>query len=532
MMTGAGRGGGRVSSPSGPRAASRPALEPGDVLAGRYRLLRPVSDAVTPTQLWQATDDVLARFVAVKILPATGRPGRALATPFLEAAGRAGSLSHPGLARVYDAALEERPAERAGRMLDLAFVVSEWVEGRTLGELLLAEGPLSPVDAVRLSQDVAEALGAAHGVGVGHGRVHPGNVLVTAGGRLRVTDAAVAAAAHGHPLPRLGVGEPLGGPEIARDTRDLAAVLYAMLTARWPADSTPQPAVGLPAAPKPSGGAGIYAPRQVRAGVPRALDAVVVRALEPARRPGLNPITTPRAMAQALDEAGPELRAAQAPVHAKARRRPSQLLRLLPRLAVVAALVGIGLACYQIGKHVGELPRKPGALDALAEPSPSAAAGPATSRIDLTKPPVVVRDYDPYGRDGAEQPGSVPNATDGDPTTAWTTDGYGSASFGGLKPGVGLLVDLGRPTRVANVQVGLVTAGAGLELRSTNQLGDNADAFTTVAKQSSAKQVATLTPSTTAPARYWLVWFTALPKASGGRFRDGIAELVFNGASG
>jgi hypothetical protein len=524
-----------VSSPSGPRAPTRPVLERGDVLAGRYRLLRSVADAATPTQLWQATDEVLARAVAVKILPASGRVGRGLAAPFLEAAGRAGSLSHPGLARVYDAALEERPAERAGRTVDLAFVVSEWVEGRTLSELLLADGPLSPVDAVRLTQDAAEALGAAHGVGVGHGRVHPGNLLVTTGGRLRVTDAAVAAAAHGEPLPRLGAGEPLGGPEIARDTRDLAAVLYAMLTARWPVDSTPQPGVGLPAAPKPSGGAGIYAPRQVRAGVPRSLDAVVVRALEPARRPGLNPITTPRAMAQALDEAGPELRAA-APGPAPAgrrRRRPSRWWRLVPRAVVVAVLIGIGVTSYQVGKKVGELPRKPGALDALAEPSPSAAAhGPPTSRIDLTKAPVAVRDYDPYGRDGAEQPGSVPNAVDGDPTTAWSTDGYGSATFGGLKPGVGLLVDLGRPTRVASVQVGLVTAGAGLELRSTNQLGDNADAFTSVAKQSSAKQVTTLTPSAVAPARYWLVWFTSLPKGSGGRFRDGIAELVFNGAAG
>jgi hypothetical protein len=522
-----------VASPSGPRATTRAVLEPHDILAGRYRLVRPVPDTdpatPAPTQLWQATDEVLARAVAVKVLAVTGRARPATAAPFLEAAGRAGSLSHPGLARVYDAALEERPAERAGRTVDLAFVVSEWVEGRTLSAQLLAEGPLSPVDAVALTQDAAEALGAAHGVGVGHGRIHLGNLMITPAGRLRITDAAVAAAAHGEPLPPVARGEQLGGPEIARDTRDLAAVLYAMLTARWPVDSTPQPASGLPAAPR--SGTGTYAPRQVRAGVPRSLDTVVVRALEPARQPGRNPITTPRAMAQALDEAGPELRAAApSPAPARSWRPPSRVLRLVPKVIVVAALVGIGLACYQVGKHVGELPRRPGALDALAEPSPSAAAaGPVTSRLDLSKAPVVVRDYDPFGRDGTEQPGSVPNAFDGDPTTAWSTDGYGSAAFGGLKPGVGLLVDLGRPTRIASVQVGLVTAGAGLELRSSDQLGDNADTFTTVAKQDNAKQVATLTPSTSAPARYWLVWFTSLPKGAGGRFRDGVAELVFNG---
>jgi hypothetical protein len=524
-----------VASPSTPRAPARAALDIGDLLANRYRLVREVSDGSGPTTVWQATDEVLARRVAVKVLPASGRAGAAAARPFLEAAGRASSLSHPGLARVYDAALEERPAERGTRTVDVAYVVSEWVDGRTLADLLLAEGPLDPVDAVRLAHEAASAVGAAHEQRVGHGRIHPGNLMVTPTGRLQVTDAAVAAAVHGTPLPPLGAGEPLDGPEVARDTRDLASVLYAMLTARWPAASTPQPAAGLAPAPKPAGGA-LYAPRQVRAGVPKSLDAVVVRALEPGRVPGRQPIATSRALAQALDEAGPDLRAHAVPAAPAARHGPSRvwrLWRLTPKAIALAVIVVIGIAGYAVGKKVGELPRKDGALDALAQPTPSAAAaGPTLTRIDLTKPPVVVRDYDPFGRDGAEQPGSVQNAFDGDSTTAWVTDGYGSPTFGGLKSGVGLLVDLGRPTTVSSVQVGLATPGATVELRSTDQVGDNADSFTTVAHQSDAKQVATLTPAAARPARYWLIWFTRLPKAAGGRYREGIAELVFNRAAG
>ncbi len=524
-----------MTSPSGPPSASRATstLQPGDQLADRYRLVRAVSDGAAGTTVWQATDEVLARSVAVKILPANGRAGSAAARPFLEAAGRAGSLSHPGLARVYDAALEERPTSRADRTVDLAYVISEWVDGRTLTELLLADGPLDPVDAVRLAQDAAAALGAAHGAHVGHGRLHPGNLMVTPAGRLRVTDTAVAAAVHGAALPPVGPGEPLGGPEIARDTRDLAAVLYAMLTARWPSGSTPQPSSGLPAAAKPAG-KGLYAPRQVRAGVPRSLDAVVVRALDPAREPARNPITTPSAFAQALDETDLRPAGSSAPPASRVRRRPPRLLRATPKLLALAVVVSVGLVGYSVGKNVGELPRRPGALDALAEPtSPSAAPGQQpTTRVDLAAKPVLVRDYDPFGRDGAEQPGSVPNAFDGDPTTAWSTDGYSSASFGGLKPGVGLLVDLGRPTRLANVQVGLVTPGAAVELRSTDAAGDNADSFTTVARQADAKQVVTLKPATAKPARYWLVWLTALPKGDRGRYREGIAELVFNRAAG
>jgi hypothetical protein len=516
-----------ATPPSGLRG--RAALEPGDVLAGRYRLQRQVADGTAGTTVWQATDEVLARPVAIKLLVASGRTGGLAAQPFLEAAGRAGALSHPGLARVYDAAIEERPSGRSDRTIDLAYVISEWIDGRTLTDRLLADGPMEPVEAVKLAHDAAEALGAAHAARVGHGRIHPGNVMLSAAGRLWLTDAAVATALHGHPLPPLSPGEVLGGPEISRDTRDLAAVLYAMLTARWPAGSTPQPAEGLTPAPQPTG-AGLYAPRQVRAGIPRSLDTVVVRALDPGREPGRNPLVTPRALSQALDEAGPDLRAPAAPAPAVRRRRSARrILRWTPKLIALLLVVAVGITGYSLGRRVGQLPRRPGALDALAQPTTSpAASGPRTSRINLATSPVVVRDYDPFGRDGAEQSSTVPDAFDGDPTTAWMTDGYSTAAFGGLKPGVGLLVDLGRPTAVASVQVGLVAPGASVQLRRADSVGDNADAFTTVATQQDAKQVTTLVPATAQPARYWLIWLTSLPKGKGDRYRDGVAELVFN----
>jgi hypothetical protein len=510
-----------------PPPAGTPALEAGDLLAGRYRLLREVpAPEDAPTTLWRATDEVLARPVAVKVLPAGGRAGAAAAGRFLEAAGLASALSHPGIARVYDAALEDRPAAgRSTRTVDVAYVVSEWVEGRTLAELLAAEGPQSPAEAVRLAREAAEAVGAAHARGVAHGRVHPGNLLITTSGRLRVTDAAVAAALHGDPEPD---GGELSGPGVARDTRDLGAVLYALLTARWPSGSTPQPARGVAAAPASSGSP--YAPRQVRAGVPRALDTVVVRALDPARQPTQPAITTPLALAQALDAVEVEVRP---PVPTTSRRPrvqlPEPLRRFAPVLLVLAGLLVVAGIGYQTGKRVGELPRRPGALDALAQPAPSPSAGgqPAPVRIALDGPGVRVRDFDPAG-DGTEQPGSVPNAFDGDPSTSWSTDGYNSADLGGLKPGVGLLVDFGHPVAVGSVQVGLSAAGADVELRSAAVLADSADGFGVQARAKQAPQVVTLTAADPKPARYWLVWLTRLPKGEGGRYRDGIAELVFN----
>lgn len=517
------------TEPTGPGAPSRggalPALETGDVLADRYRLAEPVVTADGLTTLWRATDEVLARPVAVRLLPASGRAGKAAAAPFLAAAGRASALSHPGLARVYDASLEACPTQRSGRTVDVAYVVSEWVDGRTLVDVLAADGPLEPADAIRLTMQAAEAVAEAHARGVAHGRLHPGNLLVDDSGRLRVTDVAVAAALHGQ---EVDAAVPLSTEAARRDTRDLGAALYAMLTARWPAGSTEQPSAGVPDAPRASGGALVYSPRQVRAGVPRPLDALVVRTLDPKRAPTLPVLGTPLALVQALDEV--ELRPVEPPAATKVRRerRDSRWRRAWPKLAALAFIGAVGVGFYQAGQQVGQLPRREGAIDELVEPSAQPAAGGAAgTAIDLTKPPVKVRDFDPGSRDGTEQPGSVPNSYDGDSSTAWMTDGYRSPTFGGLKPGVGLLIDLGKPTVVASVKVGLTVPGADVELRAAGAPGRTAADYTVVARAPGAKQVADLKPSTATPSRFWLVWITKLPKAEDGRFREGVAELVF-----
>ncbi len=107
-----GRGGPVAPVPG--RRAVRPVLRSGDLLAGRYCLEHPVEPAPradaaddSPAVLWRATDEVLARPVAVKLLRAVGDRGATAAQPFLAAAATAGSLTSPVLARVYDAALEQ-----------------------------------------------------------------------------------------------------------------------------------------------------------------------------------------------------------------------------------------------------------------------------------------------------------------------------------------------------------------------------------------------------------------------------------------
>lgn len=492
-----------------PRGPARPALAAGDLIAGRYRLRQPVEVPATddePADFWRADDETLERPVAIRLLPAGGQRGKAATAPFLAAAGRAARLGHPGLARVYDAGVTTLPSRRSGRPTDIAYVVTEWVDAPPLADLLAA-GPLPPPAATALALQAAEALAALHDAGLTHGRVHPGNLLVD-GDRARLTDAVVATALHDW-----------ADADPAEDVRDLCAVLYAMLTGRWPASATDQPSRGVPAAPRAAGGAQVYAPRQVRAGIPRALDTLVLRGLQPGR--GLGSGGELAAALAAVDLGPPE-----APPSPPRVRRPAPrwLRRALPLLATVGFLVLVGAVLYQVGQRVGQLPRRAGAIDELVDPTTAPSAG-AGATINLGAAPVVVRDLEPGA--GPESRGSVPNAFDGDPTTAWTTNDYRSPTFGGLTSGVGLLVDLGRPTALAAVKAGLSRPGADVELRAADARGATSADYTLVARVGRAGQVADLVPSTRTPARFWLVWITRLPRAPDGLYREGIAELVF-----
>lgn len=516
-----------MAPPPGRRAV-RPVLRAGDRLAGRYRLEHPVeaaprADAAdeSPAVLWRAADEVLARPVAVKVLRAAGRRGEAAARPFLEAAATAGSLTSPVLARVYDAAIEERPAERAGRPageVDVAYVISEWVAGRDLAAVLREDGPFEPEQACALVAEAAEALHDAHAHGIVHGRVHPGNALLLPEGGLVLTDAATSAALPDRAVRAERSGDPVGP---AADVRDLTALLYAMVTGRWPGSATPQPACGVPLAPAGSDGRSrgrLASPRQVRAGVPRALDELVVRVLQPT--PTRPAPATAAALADALDAAvRADVPKAVAP-HAP--ELPPWVRRRLPVLASALLLLVVGVASYAVGREIGEVRPLDDGTTVLATPSPGAPT--ADQRIDLSTAQVV--DFDPPPGGGGERGDTVPNAFDDDATTAWQTERYETAALGGLKSGVGLLVDLGAPTEVDRVELLTSGAGVGVELRVADERGAAAEAYRVVAGGTAGEPGLVLTPPEGTTARWWLVWVTALREVDGG-FSAAVAEMQF-----
>ena len=197
-------------------------------------------------EVWQATDTLLEREVAVKVLRRELAEDPVLRARFAAEARHAGALQHPHVASV----LDYGEITGAGPT-PLPFLVMELVDGQPLSALLAEGNPLDPRTAADLIAQAAEGIEAAHAIGIVHRDVKPGNLLVTADGQVKVTDFGVARAADTASLTMTGhlIGTPhYISPEQAEgasatpvsDVYSLGIVLYETLTGRKPfAGDTP-----------------------------------------------------------------------------------------------------------------------------------------------------------------------------------------------------------------------------------------------------------------------------------------------------
>lgn len=252
-------------------------MSPGTVLGGRYRL----DDLLTDhdgARFWRATDTVLARSVAVHALASSDER----APRVLDAARRSVTVTDPHFLRVLD-------CDDDGR---LTWVINEWGSGQSL-DLMLQRGTLPPSRAAWLAREVAEAIAAAHAEDVHHGRLNPEAVLVTEAGAVKVIGFVTNQAFEGSASGPSPYGEL--DPREA-DVIDLAGVLYAALTGKWPGVS----ASAVPPAPRENGRP--LRPRQVRAGIPRTLDAICDRVLSKEASRHSMPIETAHEIAAALSD--------------------------------------------------------------------------------------------------------------------------------------------------------------------------------------------------------------------------------------
>ena len=246
------------------------------ILNERYRILRHLARGGM-AEVYIAEDQLLNRTVAVKVLFPELAADDAFVERFRREARAAASLNHHNIVSVYDFGEDEGSW----------FIVMEYVAGRTLRDIIRAEGPMDPARATEIAAEVAAALAAAHAQGIVHRDVKPANVLIAGDtGTVKVTDFGIARAANARqgltmPGTVLGTATYLS-PEQAQgatvdhrtDIYSLGMVLYEMLAGRPPFVGESPVAVAYQQlsqqAPPPS-------THNTR--VPPALDAVVMNAM-------------------------------------------------------------------------------------------------------------------------------------------------------------------------------------------------------------------------------------------------------------
>src|SRR3954469_15063801 len=253
-----------------------------EVYGGRYELHRRIARGGM-ADVFLARDSLLDRPVALKVLFPEFATDRAFVERFRREAQAAANLSHPNIVSVYDW------GEEGGTY----FIVMEYVEGRSLAQILRDEGPLLPDRAADITTDIASALGFAHRHGVIHRDVKPGNVLISPLGQVKVTDFGIARAVSTQEnLTQTGTVMGTAtyfSPEQARgeqvdprsDVYSLGVVLYETLTGSAPFSGDNPVAVAykhVQEAPRP--------PRSLNPQIPPPLEAVTVKAMakKPANR--------------------------------------------------------------------------------------------------------------------------------------------------------------------------------------------------------------------------------------------------------
>lgn len=486
------------------------AVEPGTRVVDRY-LLQEYLGSADRTSYWRALDELLDRSVGLCLIPLDD-PRAAL---LLEAARRAAVLTDLRFLRILDASAAD----------DVVYVVTEWVGATNLAGLL-ADGPLPPAEARALALDIAEALDSAHAAGLAHLCLTPDHVLRAGHGDTKLGGLGIDAAVLGL---RSGAED-----AAALDTFGAAAVAYAALTARWPGSAPTR------LAPAPRDGGALCSPRQVRAGIPPELDAVLCRALG---IPGDHgpALRTPRALADALTGLSLPSREPEGSGTGgfgtvtggeDGRPRRSSAATLAWAAAILVLFVGLGLAVSQLAV----------ALWSQATPDSASSSSPASPRggtSSSSSPPpgkVIaiqrVTSYDPPPEGtGDENEYAVGRVVDGNPVTVWTTKKYNNP-FGpqGLKTGVGLVLDLGSPTRVGSVTVQTSGGATDVEIRTSDTIAAAAGDFQLVGDGPTRNIDGRATVSVTddRTARYVLVWLTALP-LDGAGYRGQIAEVSVRG---
>jgi len=419
----------------------------GELIAGRYELEKLVGSGGM-SNVFRAHDRLLERTVALKILHEQYSRDDDYVERFRREARAVAKLAHPNIVTVIDR------GEQDGRQ----FIVFEYIDGPNLKDLT-RDGPLEPREAIELTLQVARALSFAHQRGLVHRDVKPQNVLLNDDGQAKVTDFGIARSLDVHGVTQtgtvLGTSDYIA-PEQARGQRvdpktdiySLGTVLYELLVGDVPFSGDNFVAVAMRHVSEPAPSV-----LERRPDCPLRLDLAVQRAMA----------KDPDDRFESMDDFVGELEACLAEVDGRDGEgatlivpppgrppRATRAPRRRRRVPVTPLLILLAGALISVGAYL--LLRDDGPGSVLPNHGSSQSEAVRVAGVAAEDP----------ANDG-EHDDEVGNATDGDSTTYWTTQTYGSFD----KPGVGLVVDAGRPVALSRLAVVSDTPGFPATIRAS-----------------------------------------------------------------
>jgi serine/threonine protein kinase len=467
-------------------------LVQGELIADRYELVELIGKGGM-SSVFKAQDGLLDRTVAIKVLHPHYTDDEEYVERFRREARAVAQLSHPNIVTVIDRGEDE------GRQ----YIVFEYVEGENLKQLLQRTGPMPLRDVLLLGLQMARALAFAHARGLVHRDVKPQNVLLNDDGQAKMTDFGIARSVDVQGVTItgtvLGTSEYIA-PEQARgqrvdaqtDVYSLGVVLYELLTGAVPYEGETFVTVALKHVNEP-----VRSVLERRPDAPPRLALAVERAMA----------KSPDQRFESMDELVGELEAClddldpssedatmirRGPVvppgrPRERRRRERGRRRRLGVLWPIAAVLGV-LAVAALAA-LGAMALRDGDSN-----DPSAATTPIQLRA--------ISDHDPFGDDNSEHPEDVPNATDGNFDTAWTTQDYNSFD----KPGVGIILDAGDEVEPETMAIRTDTPGFTAHIRAGDSEGGP---FRRVSPGLPVTDRIEF-DLTDAEARYFVIWITDL----------------------
>jgi eukaryotic-like serine/threonine-protein kinase len=495
------------------------------MLGGRYVLEDKIAGGGMAT-VWRARDEILARTVAVKILHPNLAVDAAFVERFRREALAAARLAHPHIVAIYDTGAEQLEDDDR----ESHYIVMEHCGEGTLDTLLQKDGPMDPHRVASIGATICDALEYAHQNGIVHRDIKPPNVLLSDHGVLKVADFGIAKAAFASSdITSTGTilgtvtylsPEQVNGqePGPSSDLYSLGILLHELTCGQPPFRAETQIATAMAHTRTPPPPLG-----QMRGGVPRDLERVVLKALE--KKPE-DRYSSAAEMAGALRAVSDRSSTSVLPTRSSAHdsgavthgTQPdtghdrSVLRTLIPLVALVAIAV---TAAFVI----------PGLIE--GEETPGERSRRTRTGAGAALEIGAIEDFDPPPGDGQEHADELPAAIDGDPTTTWSTESY-STPLQDQKEGVGLVLDLGDEFTVENVEVSTTTPGFTFEIRTATELADDLAGFELVSEETTAESTTAVELEDPTDARFVLIWITSLP--DGGPGSATVSEVTASGS--